>query len=372
MKATFSLWATWQARIKEIFPQIHGHQAKTLAWFSMGIVLANTVVLHRVGLVYRRLSATKVTSHVRRLERFLANPQVTMETHWLPALPYLLESWRGKSVQLILDASPLNGDAQVYQLGLVYQRRILPLTWRIMPSQTKWTESQWEMLRQMFEQVKPYLAGISCTLLADRGLGCRELAELCLAVDWHYLLRIVKSTMLAHPERSWIGLGALELQPGDCLTFATQIGKQQPFPTLVTCGWQVGYEEPWYLISDLFPGTTAMRLYARRMRIEAFFADAKRRGWDWTMSHVTDRVRLNRFLIALALAWWWSCHLGACCCHHGHRTLFDRHDRSDRSLLQLGHAWLEEALFHEPSPATVARLVPFFHRFGRLCFSMPL
>jgi hypothetical protein len=32
---------------------------------------------------------------------------------------------------------------------------------------------------------------------------------------------------------------------------------------------------------------------------------------------------------------------------------------------------LEEVLFHDPSPATVARLIPFFHRLGRLRFSMP-
>lgn len=59
-----------------------------------------------------------------------------------------------------------------------------------MPQQESWDEGQWEIVGRLFEQVAPLLATAECTLLADRGLSCLRLIELCKQVGWHYVLRI--------------------------------------------------------------------------------------------------------------------------------------------------------------------------------------
>jgi len=370
MNAVLSLWQTWQERVKEILPKVHGHQVKTLAWYVLGIVVGKSVVPNQIAVVYRRLNGVKESSHMRRLERFLTNPQIHQATHWYPFLPIFLARWKGKSVKLILDASPLMGEQQVYMLGIVFDHRILPVIWRVMPLHETWTISQWKMIREMVAVLSPYLQESSCMLLADRGLGCWELAQICHEVGWHYVLRVSCCCQYETPEGIWQELAESGLKPGERKSYTTQIWKSHPFLTHLTLAWDARFHEPWYLISDQVQGTAAVREYAKRMRIEATFEDWKKRGWHLTASLVHDPNRLDRLLIVLAIAWWWVQRLASACIHHGNRSLFDRADRRDKSYLKIGMAWLQVILLNACSPASVARAVPFFHRNGRLIFTL--
>jgi hypothetical protein len=77
------------------------------------------------------------------------------------------------------------------------------------------------------------------------------------------------------------------------------------------------------------------RLYAYRMRVEAPFQDTKSRRWCIESSQLRDTRHLNRWLLIIFIAFWWTTHLGASCKHHGHAKAFDRADRYDKSLLLL-------------------------------------
>ena len=59
-----------------------------------------------------------------------------------------------------------------------------------MPGQEQWEQGQWEIVGQLFERVARLLGEADCTLIADRGLSCLKLIELCQAHGWHYVLRI--------------------------------------------------------------------------------------------------------------------------------------------------------------------------------------
>jgi hypothetical protein len=150
MKATYLLWKTWQRRINELLPNVHQYQATTIAWFSLGILLARSAVVERVAYAYRGMSSTKAMSHFRRLERFLANPAITWQTHYRPLLNTFLSPWHQQAIELILDASPLHNGQQMYVLALRWRHRTFPLIWQVMPLHTTWEIEQWTMLRQMF------------------------------------------------------------------------------------------------------------------------------------------------------------------------------------------------------------------------------
>ena len=66
-------------------------------------------------------------------------------------------------------------------------------------------------------------------------------------------------------------------------------------------------EDPWYLVTDLpeEPPAEIVRLYKRRMWIEAAFRDLKNRNWGMGMDNVrlTHVGRLDRHFIILALAY---------------------------------------------------------------------
>jgi hypothetical protein len=92
-----------------------------------------------------------------------------------------------------------------------------------------------------------------------------------------------------------------------------------------------------------------------------------------------DERHLDRWLLIIFLAFWWTTHRGASCKHHGHAKAFDRSDRYEKSLLRLGHLWIRELLkrakraMRQQAPVQVARLangLPFHQTKEGLRFSI--
>jgi hypothetical protein len=131
-----------------------------------------------------------VPSIERRPERFLSNERIVVEEIWDQFLGQVLPSFRHQPVSLILDITPFEEHAQVIYVGLLHQSRVLPLAWQVMPGQEQWEHGQWEIVACLFERVARALGEADCTLIADRGLSCLTLIQLCQAHVWHYLLRI--------------------------------------------------------------------------------------------------------------------------------------------------------------------------------------
>ncbi len=119
-------------------------------------------------------------------------------------------------------------------------------------------------------------------------------------------------------------------------------GAEHEFETQLSAVWEEGYDEAWFLISDLPAGRKRVKTYRWRMRVESTFQDMKRRGWQWESSHVRERDHLERMLLVLFLAFWWLMHLAACCVHSGRRERYDRHDRRDNGHLRLGRLYLRD------------------------------
>ncbi len=132
----------------------------------------------------------KVPSIERRLQRFVSNEHIDVEAVWEQFLQQVLPTWRGKEVTLILDITPFEEHAQIVYVGLLQQARVLPLAWKVMPGQQEWEQGQWEIVAHLFERVAALLGAADCTLIADRGLSCLKLMDLCQAYGWHYVLRI--------------------------------------------------------------------------------------------------------------------------------------------------------------------------------------
>ncbi len=43
------LCEAWQKQVQEFFTRLHGHQSKTLAWFVLGAIRAQSIVLPQVA-----------------------------------------------------------------------------------------------------------------------------------------------------------------------------------------------------------------------------------------------------------------------------------------------------------------------------------
>lgn len=144
-------------------------------------------------------------------------------------------------------------------------------------------------------------------------------------------------------------------------------GWHAPVQIFKGAGWRTGYltvcqrrgfTERWVLFSSRPGGRERIREYARRARVEATFADGKSLGWDLERSRMTNPAHLDRLLLAWHLALWWLHGLGRTVITSGRRRQFDRADRRDHSLVQLGAAWVHDELLHDRCPPLLFRPIP--------------
>lgn len=347
MKHFSPLCSQWHGQVKQLFTILHGHQTKVLAMFVLGAIKAESIVVQRVAEELLEESDAKVPSIERRLQRFVSNEHIEVEDIWEQFLAQVLPYWQHHPITLILDITPCEEHAQVVYVGLLQQSRVLPLAWKVMPGQEEWEQGQWEIVATLFEHVARALGEADCTLIADRGLSCLTLIQLCQAHGWHSVLRIKQaeyaqrkrygtfqgwqtcSEVVAHTGQSWFG--------------TVRLWKEHAFETQLSAVWEEGHEEAWFLISDRPAGRKRVQQYGWRMRVESTFQDMKRRGWQWESSHVRQRDRLERLLLVLFLAFCWLMHLAASCVHSGRRSRYDRHDRRDKGMLRLGRLYLRDS-----------------------------
>jgi len=346
MKHFSPLCSQWHGQVKQLFTLLHGHQTKVLAMFVLGAIKAESIVVQRVAEELLEESDAKVPSIERRLQRFLSNERIGVEDIWEQFLGQVLPYWQNQPVTLILDITPFEEHAQVVYVGLLQQSRVLPLAWKVMPGQEEWEQGQWEIVATLFEHVARALGEADCTLIADRGLSCLTLIQLCQAHSWHYVLRI-KQAEYAQRKRygtfqGWQTCSEIVAHTGQSWFGTVRLWKEHAFETQLSAVWDEGHEEAWFLISDRPAGRKRVQQYGWRMRVESTFQDMKRRGWQWESSHVRQRDRLERLLLVLFLAFWWLMHLAACCVHSGRRSRYDRHDRRDKGMLRLGRLYLRD------------------------------
>ena len=108
-------------------------------------------------------------------------------------------------------------------------------------------------------------------------------------------------------------------------------------------------KEPWYLVTNL-PYESAVqivRLYKRRMWIEAMFRDLKNRNWGLGMDHVrlTQEARIDRHFLIVALAYVFLCAFGAAAETTGLGEQLKANTVSERvlSLARIGNYFLQTA-----------------------------
>lgn len=377
MEASAQLWKQWHQQVKDLFGEMHGHQKKTLAFFVIGIVLSGTAVLQRMAeyLSEHGISSAKMPSIERRLARFLANERIEVEAVWKQFVEQVLPFWRDKKLRFVLDMTPFNEHATIIYVGLLAHSRLLPVAWCTMPGQTRWPMSQWSRVEQLLDTILPSLGKAECTLMADRGLVGVPLVQICRARGWHYLLRVRTSDTCRRRMgkrfcRSWCRSDTFVRKPGQQWSGRAIVWQEAPEETNVSASWEPGYEQAWFLISDLPAGPARIAEYGLRMRVEATFQDQKSRGWNLEASGVRDLARLDRLLLGLFVAMWWVCHLAASCMHHGERHRFDRRDRRDKGIFRLGRLWLLDILRRAPSTGAVCSCLPFTRRNNGWMFSL--
>jgi hypothetical protein len=353
MRARLALLHSWQREVRAIVADVRATQTNLLALLAFGILLAGTVVLPRIA-AELPLPAVE-ESRTRRLRRFLANDAVDVNALWRPIRRVMLAVFAHQDVTLVFDPTPQAGYATVLTVAVVQHHRALPVAWKVVPQQTSWPDTLDALLAPLLSDLADDLPeGCEVTLVVDRGITGPAIVRRCQQLGWHYTFRLNTGPAQSHRVRVdgeetalWPWLEQQKFQwrgPVDLFKDAGWIQVE------LTVQWDRTYAEPWILISDQPAGREQIRRYRRRARIEATFADTKIRGFDLERTKLRKLARIDRLVLAVALAVWWGTQLGLRTIRSGERRRFDRTDRRDKSVLRLGCQAFAHRLLNDQLP----------------------
>lgn len=363
MPPRLQLLHSWTDQLHALVPHLRVTRLRVLALFALGLVWAETTALGRIA-ASLPLPVQDLSTE-RRLRRFLANAQVPVAPTWQPLLGAILARLGQRELLVVFDPTPYRDRWTILMLSLVVGRRTLPLAWHVVPQQQPWAHATWRSLDRLARRVDAALpVGTTVTLLADRGLTSASLIDLCTRHGWHFCLRL--SAGERHGVVARLADGTVQpvwdlvRRPGHRWDGAVAVYRAQGWRQVqLTSRWRRQAAEPWLLLSDRPAGQARVAEYRRRVHCEAFYQDTKSRGWRLEASRLTDRHRLNRLLLVLALAAWWLTLLGQQVIRRGLRRRFDRPDRRDLSLIRLGRRWVQDRLDRGRLPP-----LPFCQRAG--------
>lgn len=307
-----SLLYQWTQRLDKHFGKLGRWQVVGMALFSYGMILAQSCRLSRVAM--HLTNGQQAGSMERRLQRWLANPRLRMETLFGAWVGWVLEQWGKAPLLLLVDETKLGNHVAVMMVSLYYQGSALPLIWRAYVLSDYPLEGQVGVLQALLERLRILLPrDCQAVLLADRGLGTSPTWQTILTEQgWDYLLRVQRSTRIRR-EGKVQALGRL-VGYGQGWSGRAQVFKKAGWQwRSITVVWEIGYAQPWCLVSNC--DTVAPSLYAWRFSQEVSFRDLKSDGFDWQRSQVWHPAHAERLLLLLALAMLWTLAMGTIVMH---------------------------------------------------------
>lgn len=304
----------WIDQVVEAFPKLSRPQATVLALYSFGMFLAHRCGLNSVVAALVPLLSVGFLTLRSRLQEFYQpataksgtkRQALDVTTCFAPLLAWTLKGWPSTRLALALDATSLGDRFTVLSISVVYRGSAIPVAWKVLPANVAhaW-KPEWLALLDAFSAWVP--SGWTVVVMTDRGLYARWLYRAIVALGWHPLMRITKCGKFRKAGgRIGVLVGRLVPKPG-----RRWQGRGTAFPrkpekrlecTLLAC-WEEGYDEPWFVLTDLAPEQAESLWYGMRAWIEHGFKLLKSAGWQWQSTRMTDCDRAERLWLVLAVA----------------------------------------------------------------------
>ena len=334
----------WIDQVGTAFPKLSRPQATVLALYSFGMIIAQRCGLNSVATVLVSLLGVRFQTIRSRLQEFYQpaaaksgrrRDQLDVTTCFAPLLAWILQGWQSTRLAVALDATSLGDRFTVLSISVVYRGEAIPVAWKVLHANVPhpW-KPEWIALLRVFAGLVP--SGWTVLVMTDRALYARWLYQEIVALGWHPVMRITHlSKFRKGQSNKSVPVTALVPRPG-----CRWQGRGVAFPkkperrlecTLMAC-WEEGYEEPWFLVTDLEPDQAEVLWYGMRSWIEGGFKLLKRGGWQWQATRMTEPDRVERLWLVLAVA--------------------------TRYVLALGGEADEAEFAHAAVPAPTARPVP--------------
>ena len=309
----------WFEIVQENLPSLTRPQARVLAMWSFSLVMTKRIGLtSNANFLASYLEQDENTLRQRLREWYWsaeqkrgAKRQELEVTRVFPdLLGWVLRLWPPdhKWLVLAMDATTHKDIFVVLAIHVVYRCCAIPVAWKILPgNQPGSWKPHWQALFDYLQGVVP--ADWCVIVLADRGLYAPWLFQTIQKSGWHPFLRINVDGKFKIGEGDWQDLQAFLPQPGQRSAQVTCFKKNSVQATLLA-RWTQGYEEPWYILTDMSEKEAEPGWYSFRTWIESGFRDLKHDGWQWQYTRITDPKRAERIWLVMAIAMLWALNEG--------------------------------------------------------------
>lgn len=333
-----------------------------------GLIRSKSSHFDEIGRKSGSESGSKFPSRVKLIHRFIKNKHVSYESHFLPFIEVVIASLGLSEFRLSLDSSKVGRGCLILVVGLVYKKRVIPLTWMLYQGRKGHSsvEKQLELLNQVIALLPE---GAAVILTGDGEFdGTGVIEWLKTQPSWHYALRTAKNIIVrGKDELEGLSLESLAPPPGEEKFLKDVLFTQQEVgPVNIAILWHQADQAHIYLVTDAQTLEQTQQWYRRRFNIETLFSDSKSRGFGLDKSGIRHPQRMARFVIAVFLAYIWMLYLGVLAIQSHNLGLIARTDRFFNSLFYLGRAFLDRILeegwdipisFQLPDPRSFVHLV---------------
>src|SRR3954454_22705020 len=292
--------------LAERLPHLRPPQRRGLALRVLGAVLAQSAC--QAAVLAALLPRAPYPALRQRLREWLLDgadkavacaAQVEVERCFAP-LPGRVLAWgRGREPALAVDATAHRGDVVALVVSVLYRGSAIPVAWAVLPGDAPgaWMGPILRLLRRLRPAVPP---GWTVLVLADRGLWSPRLWRRIRRLGWHPLLRIQRRAAIPPDGRGGRAGGAPGRPRG-----GRGGGRAGRLRAPLVAAWTTAQEEPWVVVTDLPPDRVGVGWHALRMWVELGFRALQGLGWQWQRSRRTDRARVARHWLVLAVASLW-------------------------------------------------------------------
>lgn len=317
---------SWIATVTDAMPHLSKPQALVLAWWSFGIVVAQSCGLTSVAATVANLVDQKENTVRQRLREWYQAAEDKKGAHGkgqhrqeidvtlcFPVLVrWVLRSWPAteRRLALAMDATTLASLFTVLAISIVYRGCAIPVAWVVLPATAPgaW-KAHWLALFQHLHASLP--SDWTVIVMADRGLYAKWLYRAIIQLGWHPYLRInAGGKYRSAPTSAFRPLTELVPQAGDAWGGAVECFKSNPLACTLLARRDAQHTDPWLIVTDLSPAQADVCWYALRAWIESGFKDTKRGGWQWQHTQIADPARAARHWLAIAVATLWVVSVG--------------------------------------------------------------
>ena len=327
----------------KLLPKLQPDNRTTLIYLVVGLILGREVQLAKIAEQVNY--EYKESSLEERFRRFVANHNVEVAVTFSIFIKLMLKGLdESQPLVLSIDSSKTGGECFILMVSLGYKSRALPLCWVTFKGKKGHSSQQVQLT--LLKAVKALVPDRPVILLGDGEFdGSQVVTWLEAQPGWQYVCRTANDVRVYH-QGQWLALKDLPLKPGQ-ETFLSQVAfteSQAVEPVNILVVWRGAEKRHWFFVTNMATQKEAKYWYRHRFKIETLFSDIKGRGFKIDKGRLKDPARVNRLLMAVAIAYIFVVFWGVDAILSGTIRQMVRTDRFVHSLFTLGFKYIHRLL----------------------------